>query len=269
MFQNLWLFLDEIQYNIHDMITMTILLILAFAGFSFIYIIYFFKKSCNKYLNQQLVLNEIKHSLRLIETLYSERHEYQNNLQVLKMMASMGSSQELDNYVNKIINRILKSGNFTKINDPVLAASMMSFQVKAKEYDIAIKVNCNSSLDGISDISVDLGRVFNLFQELMMESMIKTKGSGNEVIINIEEEATEYSFDFKVGGECAVTSEKLSLHPDLMSSIEKTDEIKKIIKKINGCFYFVINDGHFLRLKFTINKTQSKRSFLSKKVSSF
>lgn len=233
---------------------------------------YFLKMEYKKHLAQLLTLIEMKYSIRLIETLYSERHDYQNSLQVMKFMAAMGATRQLEDYLTKVVNHMTKSSGFTKINDPILAASIITHQVKAKEYNIMIKVNCAASLLNIADISIRLGEVFDTFLDLLMDSMISVKNSGHEIIIDIDEGIGEYSFDFRIGGETGFIN-KLTANNVIESGktehVDKLNYVQKIIKDLKGDFYFVAGNERILRLKMTIAKKELKALFISDKASSF
>jgi hypothetical protein len=196
------------------------------------------------------------HSNQLIETIYSERREYQNNLQVMKIMASMGVTQELEAYMAKVITNILKSGDITNIQDPILLASIITHQVKAKEYNISIIVNCHKSLGNLDNISLKLGEVFNICLDLLIGNIITVKGNTNALIIGIEEDKAVYTFDFK-NGEITILSQKKPSNKtnQTMNYAAELASIENIIKELNGNFYPIIDDGRIVRLKITINKS--------------
>jgi len=236
------------------------------------------RNSYHRYLNHLLAKSEIEHSLRLIEALHSERHEYLNCLQVMKSMTALGKTEKMEKYLSNVITQMKNSSAFIQIEDPVLAASIATYQVKAKEYNIFVRVNCTTSLKGISRISVGLGEIFDLFLESMIESMTSLRGLGNEISINIQEKAGEYIFTFKAGN--YIDSPTISVFPALRREpsnpvetnkyAKRLNDARKKIKELKGKFYYVMKGGHILRLELTVKKKgKTVDSFRSKKRSHF
>ena len=253
--------------------------VLIVAAFIAILTVIISRNSYHRYLNQLLAESEIEHSLRLIEALHSARHEYLNCLQVMKSMTALGKTEKMEKYLSNVITQMKNSSAFIQIEDPVLAASIATYQVKAKEYNIFVRVNCTTSLKGISQISVGLGEIFDLFFEIMIESMTSLKGLDNEININIQEKAGEYIFTFKAGN--YVDSPTISVFSAFRSELsnpvdtnnryaKKLNEARKRIKELKGKFYYVMKGGHILRLELTVKKKRKdNKLFPIKKVISF
>mgnify|MGYP001340473098 CR=1 FL=1 len=253
-------------------------MVLIVAAFIAILAVIISRNSYHRYLNQLLAESEIEHSLRLIETLHSERHEYLNCLQVMKSMTALGKTEKMEKYLTNIITQMKNSSGFIQIEDPVLAASIATHQAKAKEYNIFVRVNCATSLKGISQISVGLGEIFDLFFEIMIESMTNLRGLGNEIIINIQEKAGECIFTFRAGNyvDAPTISVFSAFRGDLSNQVDtnryakKLNDAKKKIKELKGKFYYVMKGGHILRLELTVNKKRKdSKLFPIKKAISF
>ncbi len=237
------------------------LIILLFFGVTFVIAgfgcYYIFKAIYDRYLHQQLMMCEIKHSVRLIETLYSERHEYQNSLQVMKNMAAIGATKELELYMANMIKKIMNTSGYTRIKDPVLTAAIMAYQAKAKEYNILVNVNCTTGLNNFVERAVKIGAVFNRCMDLLLENMTTVKGSGDEIQIDIQEEQGCYIFDFKTAGEVVFTNIKNLIDAKTTDKAEMLNKIAALeteIKELKGSFYPVIYNERILRLKLVIEK---------------
>lgn len=260
------LILGEVAQNINSVLPLTLMVIALIT----ILVVFVSRNSYHKYLNQLLIENEIEHSLRLIEVLHSERHEYQNYLQVIKSMTALGKTEKMEKYLSSIITQMRNSSVFMQIENPVLAASIVTHQTRAKEYGIKVRVNCMTPLKDLSNISVSLGEIINLFFEVMIDSMSSLKGSGNEILINILERTDEYIFDFKTDNSCDVPAisvfsafcDELSFQFNEDKYTKRITELKKKIKDIKGDFYYAIKDNHIMRLKLTVNR-QKKESRVS------
>jgi sensor histidine kinase regulating citrate/malate metabolism len=268
------LILREVAQNINTVLPLTLMVIALITAL----VVFVSRNSCHKYLNQLLMENEIEHSLRLIEVLHSERHEYQNYLQVIKSLTALGKTERMERYLSSIIAQMRNSSGFMQVENPVLAASIVTHQTKAKEYGINVRVNCMTPLKDLSDISVSLGEIIDSFFEVMIGNMSSLKGSGNEILLNILERTDEYIFDFKTDYSSDVPAisvfsafcDKFSFQFNEDKYAKRIAELKKKIKKIKGGFYYVIKDHHIIRLKLTVNRQKKEgRVFPGKKVISF
>jgi CheY-like chemotaxis protein len=216
------------------------------------------KASYEKNLQIMQTLTEMKQSHRLIETIDSERREYQNNLQVMIIMAALGVTQKLEDYMHQIVANLMKKENgITQINDPILLASIISHQIKAKEYSIPFTVNCRQPLYLGDNISLKIGEIFNLLLDLLQENILAIKRDAPVIIIDIEESQTEYCFDFKT---------TVATIPDPKEPEQDTDPVpcimlklgiaENIIKELNGLFYPIIGEGQIFRLTVMIKKAK-------------
>ncbi len=230
------------------------ILFFIFGGFTLFYLLL---KYYQKQFDKQKKLTLMEQSNRLIETINSERREYQNNIQVMKIMVAMGVTRELDAYISKIISDMFKTSNIAQISDPILAATIISHQVKAKEYNIGITVNCKQAFNNFEQ-SLKLGELFNLFLDLLIENIITTKNLVHGIIINIEEEQTSCSFEFKTDDTIIISKNSLfNPFSTNISHSEKLTAAKKLVKELNGSFYSVIDNGRIYRLKVIIKKNRN------------
>lgn len=192
-----FLFIWMYQHNLNSPITPLLfeLLLLTVAILIFFYI---FKTNQQKQQKLEQILTEMEHSNRFLETVYSERRDYQNTLQVINVMATLGDTKELQNFSAQTSAKYLKTSGITKINDPIVAAAIIFNQSRAKEYGISITIHCNQPLEINPETSPKLGKIFNVFLYLLIESVLTAKGLSQTIIIDITEDPTDYSFDFKI-----------------------------------------------------------------------
>ena len=96
------------------------------------------------------------------------------------------------------MTKYLQTGNISQIRDPILAAAIIFNQAGAKEYGISITVSCDRPLEINVEMSPKLGKIFNIFLYLLIESILSAKGLSQAILITITEDSTIYSFDFKM-----------------------------------------------------------------------
>jgi sensor histidine kinase regulating citrate/malate metabolism len=89
---------------------------------------------------------QFEESQKLIETLRSQRHDYRNQLQVIKVLAQFNKSEEIVKYIQEY-DQVLDLPSFisTRIENPVISAMFLVFTTEAKEKEILL--NIDSDLD--------------------------------------------------------------------------------------------------------------------------
>lgn len=238
-------------------------ILLGVSGLVFFYI---FKRKQRKYLEQNQVQTYLEQSHRLIDVLFSERRDYRNKLQVMNMMAAGNKTEQLNEYIFKSIDELAAAG-MNNIQNPILAAAIVSRQVAAKEQDVAIMVQCDNPFQDPPVNPVKLGELFELLLDILIESELVSRCSPRVVFINIMASNQEYIFDFH-NSEAATAN--LAKAPEGKNaeylSIDKAKQknqlelVEKLLNEINGEYSVSFQGDALVGLKITFRKNGKKFS---------
>lgn len=225
--------------NVPDssLITLLVLEIILFTltGLIFFYI---FKNKYKKQLESTQLQIQLDQSYRLIETLFSEHREYRNQLQVINLIATAGQNIEINNYILQVVEN-MATASISKIKNPIIASTIISRQVQAKENGVTIILQCNATLDNLSYNPVKLGEIFEILLNIFIENELAAKSPTLMIFLFMNETEAVYYFEFK-NSEAAITSfksaSKNTLNPHLkpVKEISKLVYIKDLIREIGG-----------------------------------
>jgi hypothetical protein len=254
-----------IRQNVPDSTIMIVLVIevilFLLAGIVFIYIS---KSKHKEELEETQIKTQLDQSYRLIETLFSERREYRNQLQVMNLMATAGHNKEINDYICHVVEN-MATASISKIKNPILASTIIARQVQAKEKGVAIILQCNTTLDNLSFNPVKLGEIFEILLDILMENELVVKSPALMIFLFMTETEAMYFFEFK-NSEAVISSFKntaenvLNPHLQLAAESSKLGDIKNLIQAIGGDPTYAIEDNHLVRIQFSIKKSKSKGS---------
>jgi len=97
-------------------------------------------------LSKKTDLAQFEESQQLIHVLKSQRHDFRNHLQVIKVLAQLNKSDEIVQYIQDCdIALDFTNSIATQIDNPIISAMLLIFSAHAKEKNISF--NVDSDLD--------------------------------------------------------------------------------------------------------------------------
>jgi sensor histidine kinase regulating citrate/malate metabolism len=116
-------------------------------------------------LNKESVILEtdrlqLEESQKLIQTLSSQRHDFKNQLQVIRMLAQMNKNQEIINYIQECNTSMdLSTSIYIHINNPAISAMLLVFFTQAKEKELKFSVDCDMDFTDFKFSTVAITRI--------------------------------------------------------------------------------------------------------------
>jgi sensor histidine kinase regulating citrate/malate metabolism len=137
-------------------------------------------------INKESIIREADHlqleeSQKLIQTLSFQRHDFKNQLQVIRMLAQMNKSVEIVNYIQEY-NTVMDLSNsiYLHINNAAVSAMLLVFFTEAKEKGVRFSVDCDADFTnfGLSPVAVTraVGNIISNAIEIL-ESSHTPKGA--------------------------------------------------------------------------------------------
>lgn len=173
----------------------------------------FRKKREQEQLQLQLALSN-----RLLETLSCEQREFRNRLQVMSMLATMEKTKDLNEYIFNVAKE-MSLAKMINIENPVLASTILSQKIRAKEKGIELVIQNDSPLDDLPVGLVNVGMIINIVFDQLIENEIASYSVSKTVFLDIRENGNSYFLIFN-NSEEAISIFRSSVGPS-----------KKIIKK--------------------------------------
>jgi Signal transduction histidine kinase regulating citrate/malate metabolism len=151
-------------------------------------------------LNKESIIREadrlqLEESSKLIQTLSSQRHDFKNQLQIIRMLAQMGKSEEITRYIQEY-NTMMDSSNsiFIHINNPAISAMLLVFSTEAKEKDVRFSVDCDADFTNFNLSPVAVTRVVGNIIRNAIEILEISPNSERAIQITIWEAANYFNF---------------------------------------------------------------------------
>ncbi len=147
--------------------------VLAIAGTIIIYIVCLLIMGAYvKSLRKQVVITTqdavSQNILELLDTLKAQQHDFFNHLQVISGLTRMHNLEELQEYLNTLIEDVRNQDKAMEIRNPILAALINAKLSQAEMRGITLKLDIKSHFQGIEDAAVDLSRILgNLINNAM------------------------------------------------------------------------------------------------------
>ncbi len=132
-----------------------------------IFSVRFFYQYCVKINEEELAKDiQLAESEKLIQTLSSQRHDFRNQLQVIKALAEFNRNEEIIRYIADSSMALDLSNNMlTHINNAVLSAMFLVFSTQAKERGISFQVESDVDFENWKLSPVKVTRVLgNIIQ---------------------------------------------------------------------------------------------------------
>lgn len=168
LFCGITLFLWAFEHRIDAVVRVTLIAELPLIMVSFLIFTssrLLIRTEIEKEKEQQETRLQLERSYQLIQSLEAQRHDFRNHLQVIRTLAGMGKMEAIEEYVQECGANLDNMASMARVGDVVLQALLLTFQSKAKEFEINFEVDCQADLTSLNCSPVKLSRIFsNLLQ---------------------------------------------------------------------------------------------------------
>ncbi len=157
-----------LEMNLFDMLHKTVTFFVAGITVAILILWILNLRSFYKFtveLNKESIVQEIdrlqlEESQKLIQTLSSQRHDFKNQLQVIRMLAQMNRSQEVLKFIDEY-NASLDSSSslYLNINNPTISAMLLVFSTQCKAKNLQFSVDCDADFADFKISMVAITRV--------------------------------------------------------------------------------------------------------------
>lgn len=178
------------------LIHISAVLLVVFLGFSCLY----FCQKLTVCISQERLLKtsdrtQFEESQKLIHVLKSQRHDFRNQLQVIKVLAQLNKTPEIVQYIQDCDIALNFTGVIaSQIDNPVISAMLLIFSTQAKDKDIGF--NVDSDLD-FSKFMLPPAKITSILGNIIqnaIEALEKVEGSERSIQVTIWETADSYYF---------------------------------------------------------------------------
>ena len=151
-------------------------------------------------LNKESVILEtdrlqLEESQKLIQTLSSQRHDFKNQLQVIRMMAQMNRSEEVLKFIDEYnASMDLSCSIYLNINNPAISAMMLVFFTQAKAKSLQFSVDCDADFTDFKISTVAITRVLGNIIRNAIEILDGYQAPERAIQVTIWEMADCYHF---------------------------------------------------------------------------
>lgn len=104
---------------------------------------------------------QLERSYQLIQSLEAQRHDFRNHLQVIRTLAGMDKTNEIQHYIEECGTTLDSLAGMTRVGNVVLQALLLTYQAKVREMGIKFEVDCQADLTGLRCSPVKLSRIFS------------------------------------------------------------------------------------------------------------
>jgi two-component system sensor histidine kinase AgrC len=151
-------------------------------------------------INKEAIIREtdrlqLEESQKLIQTLSSQRHDFKNQLQVIRMLAQMNKSREVVEYIqecNTVLD--LSSSIYAHINNTAISAMMLVFFAEAKEKGLKFSVDCDVDFTNFKFSPVVITRIIGNILRNAIEILEQTHAPEKAIQVTIWEATDFYNF---------------------------------------------------------------------------
>jgi two-component system, LytTR family, sensor histidine kinase AgrC len=200
------LFIMELQFfdTIHKSFTNDTQLITFLLGVFLVFMFWissiqsFYK--FNNIRNQEKITQEtdrlqLEESQKLIQTLRAQRHDFRNQLQVIKALAQLKKNAEIDKYIQDCNQTLDFSYSIpSKIENPAIFAMLLVFSTEAKAKGITFTVDSDLDCSNLNISPARLTRVLGNIIQNAIEILSKTPTRDRTIQITIYETKDSFCF---------------------------------------------------------------------------
>jgi sensor histidine kinase regulating citrate/malate metabolism len=215
----------------------------VFATFLILFSFYFYK--ANHLIHQEQLFKEttrlqLEESQKLIQVLKSQRHDFRNQLQIIKVLAQLNKNNEIIKYLESC-DSVFDVTNIiaTRIDDPIISAMLLVYSAQAKEKDIDF--NVDSDLD-FSKFDLPPSKVTRILGNIIQNAIEALTELGNYTERSIQvttwEEPAAYHFMIWNNGPVIQKEIQDKIFSPGFSTKESTglglSIVNKLVSELNG-----------------------------------
>lgn len=146
-------------------------------------------------LNQETDRLQLEESQKLIQALRAQRHDFRNQLQVIRVLAQFNKNAELDKYIVDCNQTLDFSYSFSsQIENPVIFAMLLVFATEAKTKGISFNVDSDLDFSRFNLSPAKLTRILGNIIQNAIEVLEKVITPDRSIQLTIWETEDAYHF---------------------------------------------------------------------------
>jgi sensor histidine kinase regulating citrate/malate metabolism len=246
------------------------ILLVIFLGFSNLYFCRQLKVCLSQeQLSKKTDRTQFEESQKLIHVLKSQRHDFRNQLQVIKVLAQLNKTPEIVQYIQDCdIALNFTSAIASQIDNPVISAMLLIFSAQAK--DKGIGFNVDSDLD-FSKFTLPPAKITSILGNIIqnaIEALEKAEGPERSIQVTIWETADSYYFLIWNNGPVILKNVGEKIFAPGFSTKNSTglglSIVREIISELNGKITVTSTQEFGTEFKIAIPKMNGPDQKLSK-----
>jgi sensor histidine kinase regulating citrate/malate metabolism len=185
-------YLENHQVFIH----LSVIILAIFLGLSSLY----FYQRLMVFISQDQLLNksdrtQFEESQKLIHVLKSQRHDFRNQLQVIKVLAQLNKTAEIVQYIQDCDIALDFTGAIAaRIDNPIISAMLLIFSAQAKEKGISFNVDSDLNFNEFSLPPVRITSILGNIIQNAIEALEKDERPERSIQVTIWETEDSYYF---------------------------------------------------------------------------
>lgn len=204
---------------------------------------------------------QLKQSKEIIQSLQIQRHDFKNQLSIIKAWAELGDNQSILKYLHEEQNNIKEVEAFGKIRCPVLHALFLVIHAKAKENDIKLIVDPLITLEDFDYPWSKTNRIFSNLLNNAVEAVAAQKPKGvpdREIHVYIWDTEEDFVFQIWTPTQIKHESPECIFLPSVTSKTQSGHGyglyiVQKLVRELNGRIKVITGEpdaGTEFRLEF-------------------
>lgn len=175
-----------------------LLTIVVICCFWFLSIHSFYKFST--FMNQEQIAKETERlqqeeSQKLIWTLQTQRHDFRNQLQVIKVLAQFHKDREIADYIQDCNLALADSNSILEwVSAPVISATLLVFEAQAKKRNIGFNVDADLDFKEFDLAPAKISRILGNILQNALEVFDNSIAEEKAIQVTIWETAESYYF---------------------------------------------------------------------------
>lgn len=172
------------------------IVLIVFLGLLSLY----FCQRLSVYISQEHISNkddrtQFEESQKLIHVLKSQRHDFRNQMQVIKVLAQLNKTAEIVQYIQDCdIALDFTSAIASRIDNPIISAMLLIFSAQAKEKGISFNVDSDVDFSKFSLPPVKITSIVGNIIQNAIEALEKDERPDRAIQVTIWETGDSYYF---------------------------------------------------------------------------
>ncbi len=263
-----------LEMSIFDMLNHEINLFLIFAVLLILFFLFLSIHSFYKFItliNQEKMAREadrlqLEESQKLIQTLRSQRHDFKNQLQVIRIMAQSQRHREIVNYINDCNDSLDFSKEIpTQIDNAVLSALTIFFATQARENGINFRVDTDINSANFNLSPAKTTRILGNIIRNAIEVFQTTPQKDRNIQLTMWEKDDNYYFLIWNNGPPIPDNQQGLIFQSGYSSKDSTGLglaiVKQLVEEMGGRISFKSNISEGTEFRIVVPKHNAKTHF--------